>query len=388
MSSTHSFVVPIHNGSEFIHLFWESLMPNVLEKTELIIIDDGSSEDLHRLVPPLPSNLTLRIFRNETAQGYSRAINRGLGEASGEYIYLLNTDLILGAGALELIHFYLKQDSRIGVVGAKLIYPQSGKIQHFGLAFTRTRKFHIYTHMDPAHALVCELGEFQAVTFALCGFRRELLKEVGYLDPQYCNGSEDIDFSLRVKKSGYRLVVPPDVASYHWESLSGDSRHISTLENEARFWGNWAKDIEPDIEYFIGKSLGLFLQENPQYRTIDFTIVNLSSGNDFHHILQVLELHFEHYRSFDFWNYSRPVRKNNQLWLAMTLPFDTFRNPKPFILIAHEYPQLMQNHYWFTTRRQFCDDDLIIDHYGNVMRATEPAFQAMASRQKGVMDVS
>jgi hypothetical protein len=242
--------------------------------------------------------------------------------------------------------------------------------------------------MNPEHALVCGLGEFQAVTFALCGFRRELLKEVGYLDPTYCNGCEDIDFSLRVKKNGYRLVVPPEVASYHWESLSGDSRHIATLENEARFWGNWAKEIEPDIEHFIGKSLSLFLQQNPQYRAMDFTIVNLSSGNDFHHLLNVFESHFEHYRDFDFWDYSRPFRKGDQLWLAMTLPFDTLRNPKPFLLIVQEYPQLMQNHYWFETRRQFCNDDLVIDHYGNIMSAREPLFSSLARRQKSSMDVS
>jgi GT2 family glycosyltransferase len=388
MGVTHSLVIPVHNGSEFIHLFWDSLIPNISDKTEIIVVDDGSSEDIGRLIPKLPSNLDLNVFRNESAQGYSQAVNRGLREASGEYVYLLNTDLILGRGALALIVSYLKQDSRIGVVGAKLLYPQSGKIQHFGLAFTQTRKFHIFTHMDSEHALVCELGDFQAVTFALCGFRRALLKEVGYLDPNYCNGSEDIDFSLRVKKNGYRLVVPPEVASYHWESLSGNSRHVATLENEARFWGNWAKEIKPDIEHFIGMSLALFLQHNPQYRATDFTIVNLSFGNDFHHLLNVFEIHFTHYRNFDFWDYSRPFRKGDQLWLAMTLPFDTLRNPKPFLFIVQEYPQLMQNHYWFKTRREFCDGDLVIDHYGNIMRASEPNFSSLAFRQKSVMDVS
>src|SRR5205085_8834562 len=133
------------------------------------------------------------------------------------------------------------------------------------------------------HALVCELGEFQAVTFALCGFRHALLEDVGKLNPDYCNGSEDIDFSLRVKQRGYRLVVPPEVASYHWESLSGESRHVCTPENEARFWGDWAKEVEPDIENFLGKSLSLFLQTNPEYREMAFTIINLCPGGDLHH---------------------------------------------------------------------------------------------------------
>lgn len=384
----HSLIVPVHNGSEFIHLFWESLMPNVLEGTEVIVIDDGSREDIGRLIPRMPHSVDLKVFRNESAQGYSKAVNRGLGEASGEHVYLLNTDLILGQGALELISFHLKQDSRVGVVGAKLLYPQTGLIQHFGVAFTPTRKFHIYTHMRPDHALVCELGEFQAVTFALCGFRRALLGEVGYLDPEYCNGSEDIDFSLRVHQSGYRLVVPHEVASYHWESLSGESRHISTLENEARFWGNWAKEIEPDIGRFVAKSLGLFLQENPEYRSAAFTVVNLSPGNDHRLLMSVFEAHFEQYRHFDLWDYSRPFRRNDQLWLPMTLPLDALRNPRPFLLMPQEYTQLMQNHYWFSARRQFRDDDLIVDHYGNIMRAAAAVLSSPAARQKGPLDVS
>lgn len=388
MKVKHSLVVPVHNGSEFIHLFWGSLIPNVPSGAEVVVVDDGSREDIGRLVPKLPSDLNLRVLRNESPQGYSKAVNRGLSEARGEYVYLLNTDLILGHGAVDLIHSYLERDGRTGVVGAKLLYPQSGKIQHFGLAFTRTRKFHIFTHMDPGHALMNEPCEFQAVTFALCGFRRELLKEVGHLNEAYCNGCEDIDFSLRVRQSGYRLVVPPEVSSYHWESLSGDSRHLVTLENEAQFWGDWAQHIEPDIEYFIGRSLALFLDENPQYRATDFTVVNLTSGNDFKHLLSVFESRFERYKHFDFWDYPRPFRKNSQLWLAMTLPFDTLRNPRPFIFIVYEYPQLIENHYWFNARRQFRDDDIVVDHYGNVMRAAEPIFSSSATRQKGSMDVS
>jgi GT2 family glycosyltransferase len=384
----HSLIVPVCNGSEFIHMFWSSLLPNVPDNAEIIVVDDGSKEDIQRLIPKFPSSIKLKVLKNEYSQGYSKAINRGLEESSGDYLYLLNTDLILGDSSLDLIYSHLKTDHHVGIVGAKLLYPQSGMIQHFGLAFTRTRKFHIFTHMDPEHPLVCGIEEFQAVTFALCGFRRDCLDEIGYLNAHYCNGCEDIDFSLRAKRAGYRLIVPPEVSSYHWESLSGESRHMATFENEARFWGDWAMHIKPDIEIFLTKSIRLFLQQNPQYRALSFNVVNLTSGNDFHHVLNVLESCFEYYKTFDLWNYSHPIHKNAQVWLAMTLPADTLRGSRPFIFIVHEYPQLLQNHYWFTARRRFCSNDLIVDHYGNIMRATEPIFCSLPARQKNLMDVS
>lgn len=389
MTIRHTVVVPVHNGSEFIHLFWHSLLPNVMKHTELLIVDDGSHEDVARLVPTLPVALHPRILRNERPQGYARAVNRALVEARGTYVYLLNTDLILGHGALELIHATLERDANIGVAGAKLLYPQTGKIQHFGLAFTPTRKFHIFTHMDPGHAMVSVRREFQAVTFALCGFRRALVKEVGYLDGDFCNGSEDIDYSLRIAKRGYRNVVPPDVASYHWESLSGDSaRHVSTLENEARFWGRWATRIEADITTFLSESLAAFLNEHRDYRSRTFTVVNLSSGRDVQYVLASLESAFPEFPAFPVWDYSRAARHHEKVWLPMTLPYDTVRTPQPFVFVVHEYPELLQNHYWFAQRRQFGVEDLIVDHYGNVLEAADPVFLSYAARQKSPMDVS
>jgi GT2 family glycosyltransferase len=388
MSIRHSLIIPVHNGSHFIHLLWASLISNLGEATEIIVVDDGSTESLDLLIPRLPDEVKLTILRNERAQGYSSAVNRGLRQAQGEYLYLLNTDLILGNGALELIHDYLKRDQRIGVVGAKLLYPQTGRVQHFGVAFTNTRKFHAYTHMSPEHPLVSVLGEFQAVTFALCGFRREILDRVGYLDTLYCNGCEDIDFSLRVRKAGYRLVVPPEVASYHWESLSGEARHILALENEIRFWRTWANEIVADIDVFVGRGLSHFLQQVPDFRDRDFTVVNLSTGNDYLHIRAVIDAQFQRSGSFDFWDYPRAKRMDNSIWLPMTLPIDAIRNPKPYIFIVQEYPQLMQNDYWFNQRKRFGTNDLIIDHYGNVEMTRGAVSASLPARQKALLDVS
>jgi GT2 family glycosyltransferase len=388
MNVTQTLIIPIHNGSHFIHLFWNSLIPNLTDDMEIIVVDDGSTEPIQKLVPSLPAHIHLRILRNESAEGYSKAVNLGLKEAKGDDVYLLNTDLILGRGSLRLIHHYLREDPRIGVVGAKLVYPQTGKIQHFGVGFTSTRKFHPYTHMPPDHPLLSEPRDFQAVTFALCGFRKEILAEVGYLDERYCNGCEDIDFSLRVKENGYRLVVPPEVSSYHWESLSGESRHLASIENEARFWGDWAKRIAPDMETLVGDSLRHFLSHNGNLVGTDFTIVNLTIGNDYRHIIEVLANNFQNYRNFNFWDYPRPFRNGNFIWLPMTLPLDAIRNPKPFIFIVEEYPQLLQNHYWFSMRQRYSSYDLIVDHYGNVEATNSPNFLSPPLRQKKATDVS
>jgi GT2 family glycosyltransferase len=389
MTVEHTLVVPIHNGAEFIHLFWHSLLPNLLPNSELLLIDDGSNEDIRQLVPTFPATVDSRVFRNDTPQGYARAVNRALATARGTYIYLLNTDLILGDGALALMHAYLEKDARVGVVGAKLLYPQTGKIQHVGLAFSPTRKLHIFTHMHPDHVLVNVLREVQAVTFALCGMRRQLLDEIGPLDSEYCNGSEDIDLSLRARTRGYRNIVPCEVASFHWESLSGDdARHATTAENEARFWGRWASSIETDIGSYIGESSRVFFASHPQLREARYTVVNFTPGGDVQYLLAAFLSELPHHAEFAFWDYARVPHHRGQIWLAMALPFDAIRSPRPFVFIVHEYPQLLQNNYWFAQRRRFCADDIVVDHYGNIVRVNDPAFSSGAVRQKSAMDVS
>lgn len=385
----HSLIVPIHNGSEFIGMFWQSLMPNIPTDSELLVVDDGSREPRELLVPEFPGQLCSRVLRNDKSEGYAKAVNKALDIARGKYIYLLNSDLILGSGAIQLLHRYLSSDTAVGVVGAKLLYPQSGRIQHFGLAFTPTRKFHIFTHMDPSNPLVNTPTRFQAVTFALCGIRRELAQELGGLDNSFCNGSEDIDFCLRAREKGYRNVVPSEVTSHHWESLSGDgARHVVTLENEARFWGRWSGKIESDSTYFVANSLRQFLHNNPQSREMTFTVVNLSPGEDFTLIRQALEQEFSSFSLFSHWDYSRVGRNNGQIWLPMTLPFDAIRTPQPFLFVVHEYPQLQGNHYWLECRQQFCKEDIIVDHYANVLKAADPSLRRNARRHKGPLDAS
>jgi len=385
MKPIHSIIVPIHNGSEFIHLFWASLCQNLLDAAEIIVIDDESREEIARLVPDLSLPFEVRVLRNESPQGYAKAVNRGLKESQGDFVYLLNTDLILGVGALNLIHSYLENDRSLGIVGAKLLYPQTGLIQHFGLAFSETRKFHVFTHMAPTHPIVSRPREFQAVTFALCGFRRNVYLELGGLDSLYTNGCEDIDYCLRARENGYRIIVPPEVTSYHWESLSGESRHSATLENEARFWGRWTQKLIPDVEIYLAESL----KESVKRLSIaqsEFTIVNLTPGNDYIHNINIIHELLRNYDRCDMWDYSRATWRKNHILLPMTLPADAIRNLRPFLFIVQEYPQLLQNHFWFKCRNRV--DDLIFDLYGNIVQSSDPLFYSLPARQKDPLDAS
>jgi GT2 family glycosyltransferase len=380
-----SVIVPIYNGISFLPFFWESLLPNVSSGTEIIIIDDGSDENIQDTIPKFEDGVNIRVFRNETRKGYAYAVNVGLEKAIGDYIFLLNCDLILEKNSLAALKRQVDSGRSVGIVGAKLLYPQTGSLQHFGLAFSETRKFHVFTNCAANHPLVSEIREVQAVTFALCCFSRQVLNDLGFLNTSYHNGSEDIDYSLRAVKSGYKNFVVPGAIAYHWESQSGLIRHISTPDNEARFWRDWGKEIEIDFLEYFEESIDLFVKEEINLLQAASTVIDLSKSIESVKLTELLQKKktTPKMQIFDFTQSSNP---NYYIWLPVVLPLDMVRNPGSHIFVVDEFPQLLQNQYWFSIRENFSKCDFIIDLYGNIVRTDQ--LKSIPMRMKPSIDVS
>ena len=77
----------------------------------------------------------IRILRNEKNMGFASTCNVGASSARGEYVVFLNDDTSVTAGWLDELLKLIETDPRVGVVGPKLLYPNSNLIQHCGTVF-------------------------------------------------------------------------------------------------------------------------------------------------------------------------------------------------------------------------------------------------------------
>lgn len=90
-----SIVVPIFNGRRYLSAFFESLAIAIPSQSQVVLIDDGSTEAVFDLIPPLSRAGIVIKLRSERNQGYSAAVNRGFAVCTGDCIIQLNTDLVL-----------------------------------------------------------------------------------------------------------------------------------------------------------------------------------------------------------------------------------------------------------------------------------------------------
>ena len=245
--SNVSVIVPIFNGIAFLPSFFESLRSALPDRSQLILVDDGSTEPVFHTVPEMPKISEILRLRNSRNLGYSVAVNRGFDAAKGDIIIQLNTDLILDSSSITAMIDLIEHESNVGIVGSKLIFPTTGLVQHIGMAFGNNTKPHVYFDLPSSHPLCKKTRECQITTGATVAMTRSVLEKVGPLDERYFNHNEDIDHCLKARRCGFRNFACAESVAYHWESQSGSSNSRRTNSRLS----NGSKGIQETVEHPI-----------------------------------------------------------------------------------------------------------------------------------------
>jgi GT2 family glycosyltransferase len=178
---------------------------------EIIFIDDGSTDGTRAWLATLTADPVIRVVLHEKNAGFAAANNSGAALARGEFLALLNNDLILTPQWLEPIlaahHAY---GSRAGLVGNVQLNAATGVVDHAGIRINlKGKPEHIsrlprrsrWPLLPPRHRHVV------AVTGACVVLRRTLWEKLGGFDRAYVNGCEDVDLCLRAATAGHVNLV-------------------------------------------------------------------------------------------------------------------------------------------------------------------------------------
>jgi GT2 family glycosyltransferase len=151
-------------------------------------------------------------------------------------------------------------DPGVGVVGARLFFPDR-TLQHAGVALGPTRfgyegfrPYHLYEHWPRTTRASEEPADFEVVTGACLLTPRELFLELGGFDEKFWNGNEDVDYCLRVRERGLRVVYEPTATLYHFEPHAGTQRKRRTTHNIKTLGERWGSRVEPDQNRFWPRS--------------------------------------------------------------------------------------------------------------------------------------
>ena len=191
------------------------------------------------------AGLPVRLERRPPGPfNFSAACNQGILAARNELVLLLNDDTEVDAGAIDAmaVHF---GDSSIGAVGALLRYPD-GTIQHAGMVMDNAHPLHPFVGWsteDSQRFGGALARDVIAVTGACLMSRRSLLLDLGAMSTDFPLSFNDVDLCLKMRRSGYRVIVEPEATLLHRESFS---RVAQIYEWEWHRWiERWGEVTDP-----------------------------------------------------------------------------------------------------------------------------------------------
>jgi O-antigen biosynthesis protein len=247
-------------------------LSGLLEQTDyrrlqlLPMVNAGTKPEVLPYLDEISADARVTVIDTRSDFNFSRICNMGVEHAQGEIVGLVNDDLkIIEPGWLrEMVSHAVR--SEIGVVGAKLYYPDD-TIQHAGviIAPRASGAGHWFRHARrdaggyDNRLLVAQ--NLCAVTAACMLVRKSVYRELGGMDEaNLAIAFNDVDFCLRARAKGYRVVWTPFAELYHMESASRGSdlvpEQIDRFRREVAFIAQrWSASIPSDPYYNPNLSL-------------------------------------------------------------------------------------------------------------------------------------
>ncbi|MGN1140083.1 MAG: glycosyltransferase family 2 protein [Oliverpabstia sp.] len=244
----------------------EKCIHSIIEKStydnyEIIIAENNSEEkETFRFYEQLMTwDSRIKVITWNGEFNFSAINNFAVNYASGEYFILLNNDIeVISPDWMEEMLGYCQRED-VGIVGAKLYYPDD-TIQHAGVVIGMGGiAGHILCRSngnEPGYnGKLVTVQDMSAVTAACLMVKRSIYEMVGGMDETFKVAFNDIDFCMKVRALGKLVVFSPYVEMYHYESKSRGLE--DTPEKQIRFAGEikrfqdkWAQELEKGDPYY------------------------------------------------------------------------------------------------------------------------------------------
>lgn len=254
-------IIPVFNQPEYVQRCLEKLFATAAEGSlEVIAVDNASDAPTREVLEVATGRFAhLRVIRNQENRLFAAACNQGAAAARAGVLVFLNSDTEVQSGWLEAGLARLDSDERVGVVGARLLYPD-GTIQHGGISFLESEQGgydiwpeHRFRYRDADDPAANRARTVAAVTGACMFVRSDVFKQLGGFDEDYGMYFEDSDLCMQAHAQGLEVWYEPKICIVHAEGAStGDVREIDRLTQAAsqRFferWGDLARTlVEPE----------------------------------------------------------------------------------------------------------------------------------------------
>jgi GT2 family glycosyltransferase/Flp pilus assembly protein TadD len=251
-----SIVILTYNQLDYTKECIKSIQQHTPEPHEIIFIDnastDGTVKWLRKIVR---DNRNYSLIENPRNFGFAKGCNQGIEASLGEYILLLNNDVVVTKDWLTGMLECLKSAQDMGIAGP-MTNSISGPQKVPAVGYTAIGGLEEYARAFRQQNRNRRIPHRRVVGFCML-FRHDLADDIGPLDENFGTGNfEDDDYCLRAELLGYQNVIAGDVFVHHYGSRSFVGNKInyrSVLSKNRRLFTNKWSGI--DAETPLGRAL-------------------------------------------------------------------------------------------------------------------------------------
>lgn len=209
----------------------------------------GECEVYEEVVAALKEqDVLLRSVVDETGDGFTKTVNRGLREVLLEcgtltdspYVWVLNQDAVPLPGAIEALTKWMDEHPKCGIAASMQIHPDDGDMITFGGSGPVMPGVHYTGHISEGdHLEPKQMGWANGAAMML---RLDMLREIGLLDENMLMLSSDADISFRARLAGWDIWYVPDSRVRHTLSFSSnppDSKKWLAGQDQQAFMEKW-----------------------------------------------------------------------------------------------------------------------------------------------------
>lgn len=261
-----SVVILNYNVRYFLEQCIRSVQKSIKTlEAEIIVIDNNSSDDSCQMVKELFPEILL--IENKDNVGFSKANNQAVKEAKGEYVCILNPDTAVNEHTFISTLKYAETLTKLGALGVYLMdgtgsfLPESKRNLPTPKA-SLLKLLGFGTEYYANHVSKEKRGDVDILVGAFMLLKRSVYNEVNGFDEDYFMYGEDIDFSYKITKAGYKNHYMGDVTVMHYkgESTQKDKAYFDRFYGAMKIF--YSKHFHTNFIFNAFVNLGVFVAKS------------------------------------------------------------------------------------------------------------------------------
>lgn len=262
-----SVVIPTYNRKEKVSRLIRSVLDSTYKQLEIILVDDNSPDETCKHVRENFDNIeNLRVIKNENNLLLAGSRNRGIREAKGDLIFLLDDDNVVSCDCIENLVAFMKNNRDVGIAGPIIHYlAEPNRIKFAGCSRNYYTSITNVIGKDEI-----DNGQFKSPIYTedipnSFIVRKEVFEEIGLFDENsFPIHYDEADLGKRCRESGYRVCIYPEAQVFHDEKTPQKNE-----DKASRF-----RVDNPTQAYFVARNRIIFHRKYSRFlQFLLFTLI-------------------------------------------------------------------------------------------------------------------